>query len=277
MMRDAMPRRFPLQRLCAAAILSAILATSCAAAEAVVDLPTRAGIATRILIDRPGAPVASVILLAGGAGRLDLGRDGTIGRGRGNQLVRTRAAYAAAGFVTATPDIAEDFKRGDDVDPAYRWSAAHATDLGVLVRHLRAIKAPVFVVGTSRGALSVAALVAREQGAARPDAFVITSGLLMDRGRNVPSVQTHIPTIASTPLSGLLVGHRQDACRFTPAADMPRFKSLLAASPLVDVVYLDGGGPPRGEPCEARHFHGFEGIDGEVVAVVTSWLKQRIR
>lgn len=273
----APPRPSSLRRVLAASILSAALVTSCAAAEAVIDLPTRAGVATRVLIDRPAAPVASVILLAGGAGRLDLGSDGTIGRGRGNQLVRTRAGYAAAGFVTATPDIAEAFKRGDDVEAGYRWSAEHAADLGALVRHLRAIKAPVFVVGTSRGALSVAALVAREQGPARPDAFVITAGLLMDRGRNVPSVQTHIPTMAATPLPGLLVGHRQDACRSTPAADMPRFKSLLASSPLVDIVYLDGGGPPRGDACEARHFHGFEGIDDEVVAVVTAWLKQRIR
>ena len=156
--------------------------------DEVVDLPTRPGQSMRLLLLKPAAKAeASVILLAGGHGNLQLGKNGSIGWGKGNQLVRTRAAYAKAGFLTAVPDIAPDLKRGEGGVPRYRWSEAYARDIGVLVKHLRGLSAPVYLVGTSRAALSVAKAATQLTGEEKPDAIVITSGLLTHVDDTQPS------------------------------------------------------------------------------------------
>src|SRR5262249_36827822 len=55
--------------------------------------------------ERPrGNPVGSIILTAGGDGSLGITANGDITRLRGNQLIRTRERYAAAGFATLSLD-----------------------------------------------------------------------------------------------------------------------------------------------------------------------------
>lgn len=140
------------------------------AAETAVDVPTRPGVSVRVLVDKPaGPPAGAVVLIAGGHGNLALGPDGSIGWGRGNQVVRSRAAYVKAGFVTLVPDVAPDLKDGAAVKPGYGWSRPHADDLGALVAYARGLAQPVHLVGTSRGALSVAAAAAvHTKGPQRP-------------------------------------------------------------------------------------------------------------
>src|SRR5262245_32079603 len=138
--------------------------------EEVVEIATRNQQARALLL-KPERPTGSVILLAGGHGNLGLGRDGRLGWGAGNQLVRTRADYSKAGFATLVPDIAPDLKRGSGGVPRYRWSADYARDIGAWVAHMRSIAGPVTLIGTSRAALSVAAAAARlSAGVKRPDA-----------------------------------------------------------------------------------------------------------
>ena len=95
------------------AVLLALLLTATTlpawAAESVLTLTPRPGVTLRVLVDRPAAPVGSVVLMAGGDGVLDLDAQGNIGSGlRGNHLVRTRAAYVAAGYAVFVPDVASD-------------------------------------------------------------------------------------------------------------------------------------------------------------------------
>lgn len=260
----------------AAALLAAELAAAPPASaqkQEVIEVPTRPGQRVRALLLKPAKPVGSVILLAGGHGNLSLGADGTIGWGKGNQLVRTRADYAKAGFVTLVPDIAQDHKRGSGGVPRYRWSPTLATDIGFLVKHLRGVAAPVYLVGTSRAALSVGAAATRLTGPERPDAIVITSGMLMAVADNQPSVQRNVPNLGRITQPTLLVHHEKDSCRMTPASSAARFKPLLTGAKRVDIKVLTGGSAGHGDPCEARSHHGFEGQDGEVVAEVTGWLK----
>ncbi|HEX5518543.1 MAG TPA: hypothetical protein VFX32_13135 [Pseudolabrys sp.] len=53
---------------------------------------------------RPSAPRASVILMPGGDGYIAAGPGGTIGKLKGNQLVRTRNAYLARGLAVLVVD-----------------------------------------------------------------------------------------------------------------------------------------------------------------------------
>lgn len=252
----------------------AAFATPAAALEVVVDIPTR-GTVMHVLVDAPDDAKGAVVLLAGGAGRLDIRETGRIGSLGGNQLVRTRAAYAKAGFIAATPDLAEDLKERDGgVRSGYRWGAEQAGDLGRLVEYLRRQAPKVYLVGTSRAALSVANAAARLQGAQKPDAIVITSGMLMQTDARQPSVQRMVKPIEAITMPVLLVAHENDACPYTPASANAAFKPLLTHAASVDLVMLKGGVPDRkGEECEAAGHHGFAGLDQIVVDTITDWLR----
>lgn len=256
-----------------AAALAFLVPTAAVANEQVVEIATRPGQRVRALVLDPDKPAGSVILLAGGHGNLALTQDGRIGWGRANQLVRTRADYARNGFLTLVPDIAPDLKRGAGVKQRYRFSAEHAADIGALVAHLRAIAPPVYLVGTSRAALSVANAAVRLAGSKRPDAIVMTSGMLMPVDAYQPSVAATIGGLARMTQPVLLVFHADDACAYTRASSARAFKALLTRTTKVDIALLRGGPAGSGEPCEAFGHHGFFGQDAEVVTTVTNWLK----
>lgn len=266
-------------RLCLplAALIAGLFANPLAAlaqAQQVVEIPTRPGQTVRALLLKPSdAPAGSVILLAGGHGNLAIGKDGRIGWGSGNQVVRTRAGYAKAGFVTLVPDIARDLKRGSSGVPRYRWSEAYARDIGALVVHLRKIAEPVYLIGTSRASLSVANAAARLSGPEDPDAIVITSGMLMHRDDKQPSVERTVGGLGRITQPTFIVFHAKDGCSYTPASSAKSFQALLTKAKKVDVRIIEGGSAGRGDPCKAHTHHGFEGQDGEVVRIVTDWLR----
>ena len=247
-------------------------ASAATANEQVVEIASR-GQKIRSLLLKPQNPVGSVILLAGGHGNLNISASGAIGWGKNNQVVRTRAAYAAAGYVTLVPDIAPDMKRGDKVVPKYRWSQQHARDIGAAIAYMRTLAKPVYLVATSRGALSAFNAVTREKGDKLPDAIAVTSGMLMDFGGKQPSVQRNVDGIGALKLPVYLVYHQNDGCDYTPSSSAAKFKPLLKSAPRVDIEILKGGSAGSGDPCQANSPHGFIGMDDVVVKTVTGWLK----
>jgi len=241
--------------------------------EQVITLETRPGQSIRVLVLRPAAPpIGSVVLIAGGHGNLAIADDGRLGWGAGNNLVRTRGLYAEAGFVTAVPDIAPEFKRAGGVEEGYRSSEGHARDLGALIAHLRADTPAVWLIGTSRGAISVANAAARLTGPGRPDGIVISSGVLMSHRGNDASAHSSVRGLDRIAVPTLLIAHELDQCRVTPASDAEAFRRLLKRAPRVDVKFVSGG-ISQGDPCEAFAYHGFNGIEREVVDLTTAWLK----
>ncbi len=273
-MRDQIRRGSRKQFLAVPVVLLTIVSLAAAQEERVVDVPTRPGQTVRALQIMPEQPVGSVVLLAGGHGNLSIAPDGAIGWGASNQLVRTRASYANAGFVTLVPDIAPDLKRGFDVKPRYRFSEEHARDIGALVEYLRGISPPVYLVGTSRAALSVANAAVLLNAEQRPEAIVITSGMLMDVAEHQPSVERTVGHLERITQPTLLVFHADDDCAFTQPTSADAFKRLLTRAAKVDVVVLQGGSAGSGDQCDAQAHHGFLGQDDEVVQRVTSWLKE---
>jgi dienelactone hydrolase len=255
-------------------VLAGALLAACAPTptEQVVEIATR-GQKVRALLIRPENPIGGVVLLAGGHGKLALGEDGKIGWGAGNQLVRTRADYAKRGFVVLVPDIAPDLKTVDGVKPRYRWSPELAEDIGAYVRHVRGMVSPVHLVGTSRAALSVAKAATVLSGSARPDALVITAGMLVHISSEQPSVERNVGSLERITQPVLILYHEQDACTYTPASSAHRAKSLLTGAARVDIRIMQGGDAGSGNPCEAKSHHGFLGQDQEVVSLVSDWLK----
>jgi hypothetical protein len=199
---------------------------------------------SRAVLIKQGAPRASVILLPGGDGAIRAGDNGDIHGLQGNQLVRTRHAYAARGLAVLVADA--------------------GTDLKSAVDYMAAIKRPVIVVGTSRGTLRAAEGIAR---GARPDALVLTSGFLSADSGSGSNVMSILGSPAALPRT-LVIHHRQDSCRATLPAGVDPFIKWSAGR--ARVSWLTGG-VEEGDPCQARGHHGFNGLDGQVVALAAGF------
>jgi len=254
-----------------ALVFAGVASAATAQTEKVVEIQSR-GAVVRALLTVPANPVASVVLLAGGHGILAISPDGKIGWGAGNQLVRTRAAYAKAGFATIVPDAASDMGTPKAPKNGFRWSAEHGRDIAAVVAYMRTIKQPVALVGTSRAAVATGASLAHVTGPGRPDMVALTAPMLMTHGSQPSFQQAMGNNPAKAQLPFLVVGHRKDTCAYTLPASIDAFRQWHGGK--LDVVMLDGP-DGRGDPCEAQAAHGFAGIDGEVVSTVSAWVKAR--
>ncbi len=232
-------RRRQKRVLCSLAAVFVLSAGGIARADETVSI----GGSQAVLL-RPAAPTASVILMPGGDGGIAAGPGGTIGQLKGNQLVRTRAAYMAHGLAVLVVDA--------DVN------------LAAAVDYMAKIKRPVTVVGTSRGTQRAAQGIAR---GARPDALVLTSGFLTNESGGRQNVASILGSPAKLPRT-LVIHHRRDGCRFTQPAGVEPF--IRWSGGKARVVWLDGGAND-GDPCQAKGYHGFSGLDGRVVALVAGF------
>ena len=188
------------------------------------------------VLERPkGKPRGSIILMGGGDGYLGITGSGEITSLRGNSLIRTHRAFANAGFAALALDA--------------------GTSPAAAVEAMRKIARPVVVVGTSRAATRIHRALS-----ANPDGIVITSGMLDHFQSNVGSPDALPPT--------LIVHHRRDSCRVTLPSLVEPFQAWGGAK--VRVVWLDGG-RDEGDPCLARGYHGFTGIEGQMIGAITGF------
>jgi hypothetical protein len=128
-------------------------------------------------------------------------------------------------------------------------------------------KVPVWLVGTSRGTQSAAYVATELVGSDGPDGLVLSSTILSDRkGRPVPAMpldRLRIPV--------LVVHHEQDGCSHCSFSDVPSLMSRLSNVPKKQLLSFKGG-KNRGDPCEAFAYHGFNGLEREVVAQSAAWI-----
>lgn len=226
-----------------------------------------AGLAQRVLYLTPPAPRGTLVMLPGGTGRTGLADDGAVAHGN-NFLVRSRARFAAAGYAVVIPDAAGGRSlRGRRSTPAY------AAVVAALVAFARArAERPVFLIGTSQGAIAAA------NGAARLAPGEIAGLVLMEAvSRRGGSGETVFDTdLKAVAVPVLVVANTDDACLVAPPQDAARIAAALAGAPAVAVASVSGG-VRRGPDCGARSPHGYFGIEAAVVGVVASWLDARTR
>ena len=228
----------PIKRLAVAAVFAA-LAVQAARADETVNVG-----GSRAVLIKPAAPRASVILMPGGDGAIRAGDNGDIHGLMGNQLVRTRKAYAARGLAVLVADA--------------------GTDLSSAVEYMAAIKRPVTVIATSRGTLRATQGIAR---GARPNALVLTSGFLSPESGGGENIEQILGSPAALPRT-LVIHHRQDGCKFTLPAGVDPFIKWSAGRARASWL---SGGADEGNPCEAAAHHGFNGLDGQVVGLAAGF------
>jgi len=231
-----------------------------------VDIPSRPGVTQRILYLKPDQPRSAVVLFAGGDGGIGIGQDGSLRKG-GNFLVRSRKLFADRGAAVAVVDAPSDRQSYPFLD-GFRQTDKHAADIQAVVDWLRRdIGRPVWLVGTSRGTISVAYLATVLQSSSGPDGIVLTSTVLDDRReRAVPEMplnRIRVPV--------LVVHHENDGCKVCLYADMPRLMKRLAPLARKELITFQGG-RDEGNPCQARAYHGFNGIESDVVGRIVAWI-----
>ena len=253
------------QLLCAAALALAG-ATALAQTPLVVDLPTRAQVTQRYVWLAPDAFDATVVLLIGGNGLLNISDAGLLGAGGGNFLARSRGHFLAQGLAVALVDAPSDRQSAPYLS-GFRQSPEHAADLIAVMADIRQRSGkPVVLVGTSRGTQSAAAVSIASVEAGGPDALVLTSSILYDgKSRALPHME-----MQRLRLPVLVVHHALDACRLCQFSDLPLLTARLQA-PFTLLSYQDG--EARGDPCEAFSHHGFNGIEALVVQDIAAWIR----
>ncbi|MDB5366457.1 MAG: uncharacterized protein JWM77_2384 [Rhodospirillales bacterium] len=255
-------------------ILAALAAGPAMAAESVATIATRPGVTVRaIVVESEGPPVATLVLFAGGDGRIQIPDDGVTESwriDRGNFLVRTRRMFAATGFLVIVPDVASDRSGLTGA----RISDAHVADMHALIAfaRTRAPKAPVWLVGTSMGTVSAA------HGAASLDSeiagLVLTSPVTDDTaGRRASDEKVLQARLGAIAVPTLVLSHRDDACHVSPPAGARALQGLLVAAKPVAVETIEGGLPPQSQPCEAMSAHGYFGVEREAVDTITKFVR----
>jgi dienelactone hydrolase len=235
--------------------------------QKVVDIPTRQGISQRMVVLTPQEPRAAVILFAGGHGGLQILPNGSFKWGEGNFLVRTRQLFAEQGLLVAVVDAPSDRQRPPYLS-GFRQRPEHAEDIKAVIAWLREqAKVPVWLVGTSRGTQSAAYIATELNGPEGPDGLVLTSTILTDdKGRPVPNMP-----LGKLRIPILVVHHEQDGCSHCPFKDVPSLMETLGSAPRKQLLAFKGG-ENRGDPCEAYAYHGFNGLEREVVAQIATWV-----
>jgi hypothetical protein len=237
------------------------------AQEQLVKLPTRPGVEQPFWVDEPaGAPVASVILFAGGEGYLGSARGPTLNNQ--NFLVRTRGKFAAQGFLVAIPDVPSDHPSGLG---EFRSSSEHATDIAAVIAYMRKkAPVPVWLVGTSRGTISAANAAARLKTGG-PDGLVLTSSIVAPSRRESAIIGT--VDVASITVPTLFLHNREDGCSVSNFGGVTGLMNAFTQVPKRDLIVVEGGSPPQSDPCEALSRHGYLGIEDQVVTAIAHWIK----
>lgn len=239
-------------------------------AQEIVTLQTRGGVTQSYLLVKPAAaaPQAVAVLFPGAAGILELRLEADrIAFRPNNFLVRSRDEFVRHGIAAAIVDAPSDQPQG--MDDYFRLGKAHATDIAAVISDLkkRVGDIPVFLVGTSRGTISAAAL-GRTYGdsVAR---VVLTATLFLATGGRMPNPGLSSFDFATIRSPLLFVHHADDECRYTP------YRSAKNQASRFPLITINGGEPARSQPCEALSAHGFLGKEPETVEAIVKWMLKK--
>lgn len=252
-------------RLILSLIILLFAVPSFAESDRIVTIDTRPGVTVSFYnMKREGAK-AFVVLLPGGSGDIDI-KDG-IPTSK-NFLVRSREYFATNGFNVAVVGKPSD---KDDLDGSFRISPDHVEDLKRIVAFLKKdAGVPVWIVGTSMGTISATA-VATAVNIEELGGIVLTSSVTSRRIGAVP-----LQILESIRVPVLVVHHKFDECWVCVPSEVSQIIRGLKNAPIKKEVYVKGGASPVGNPCQALHWHGFIGMEKEVVDLISNWIKNPV-
>ena len=249
-------------RIILSILILVLAAPAFAENDRLVKIDTRPGVTVSFYYMKRDGAKASVILLTGGGGGIGM-KNGI--PTSNNFLVRSRDIFAANGFNVAVVGKPSD---KDELDGAFRISPEHIEDIRRVVAYLKKdAGVPAWLVGTSMGTISataVATVVSNEE----LSGIVLTSSVTNKKIGAVPEQK-----LEAVRLPVLIVHHEFDECKICDPRETTQIIRGLKNAPIKKAVYVKGGANPKGNPCEALHWHGFSGMEKEVVDLISAWIK----
>jgi hypothetical protein len=235
----------------------------------VVSISTRPGIKVAYLLGRPASSDDKVIFLIfnGGDGSAPFE---TLEHGKINLSVNflTRSAPLFIKSGASVAIVAPPSDRTHGMGCGFRSSDEHLQDGKKVIESLieRGFK-EIFLAGHSNGTLS-AVWAGSKIGDEHIKGVVLASAVGGVGGRFTDAcyVGFHISKVGYPVL---MVHHKDDACGVTPFADAIKLKNNITTK--ATLVEVRGGSNPKGDTCRNGHYHGFIGMEEEVVNVILDW------
>ena len=239
----------------------------------VVSISTRPGIKVAYLLGQPASSDDKVIFLIfnGGDGSAPFE---TLEQGKINLSVNflTRSAPLFIKSGASVAIVVPPSDRTHGMGCGFRSSDEHLQDTKKVIESLveRGFK-EIFLAGHSNGTLS-AAWAGSKISDEHIKGVVLASAVGAMGGRLTDAcyVGFHISKVRYPVL---MVHHKDDACPATPFTDAIKLKSSITTK--ATLVEVHGGGNPKGDPCRNGHYHGFIGMDEEVVKLILDWSKNK--
>lgn len=255
-------------RLVASCLIAVSWATTLSAVEGrMVSVPSREGVVVPVFwVPQASAP-ATMVLLSGGAGTIGK-LNGAGWPSSGNFLIRSGKRFAAHGFNLAMVAKPSDV---EGLDPHLRVSDRHLEDMRKVLHYLKQQSdVPIWLVATSQSTISAAAVAIAEHESGLVAGVVLTSSITSYK---IPNA---VPKLALDRIKGpvLIMHHENDACFACRAYEASHIYDGLRNASVRKLLLVNGGSEPLGDPCEARHHHGFIGMEQEVVDTIAAWIRK---
>lgn len=241
-------------------ILIVALLTQANAIAQMIEVPSRPGDApTKTLLVPASNAKATVLLFPGGGGVLNLQPDGTTASQ--HTFVRSKDLWQQYGINAVLVDSHEELGNTKSHSRRSRDHQARIADVAAFYKNK--FQHPVWLFGHSMGTTSVTAYASEQKG--KPAGF---DGVIVAGTNNTASLDSDVtlPTLA--------IHHKLDGCRFDPVSNSESIVRSRQKTVRTRLVLLDGG-TNAGEPCGALSFHGFLGIEKELVGAAANFILDR--
>lgn len=250
-------------------LLSGVLNNNVFALTDIINLDTRSGVTQQILIEQPNNPIANLILFAGGKGKIGLD-NGKYKKNR-NFLVRSRWLFTDRGFVTVLIDTPSDKKGRLGMLKGFRNSQEHVQDVRLVIDYIKSLNSkPIWLVGTSRGTESAAYISIHLND--EIDGVVLTSSVSKTNNKGTSIIDLDLNRI-TVPV--LAIHHKKDGCKTTKPRIIKDIKRKTYNSSKTKIkLFSDGIEPISKNPCQAMTYHGYLGIESEVISYISEFIKR---
>lgn len=250
-------------------LLAALCGAACAQSEEVLTVKRDGYTISALAMHAAGATTfrQGIALFPGHPGimKIESEADGTPRFGlKGNFLVRTRRFWVDDDTVVLSVDAPSDEWNG--FSQRFRETPRYGADIAALLGAAAqkfGVQEWTFV-GTSEG--SVSAFHAARMNPALARRLILTSSVF-ESSRNGPGLSS--VKLDALPAATLWVHHADDGCWATPYGDAQAF-AKRSGKPLVTV---HGGGPGKGDACQAFRAHGYVGVERQTVEAMRGWVR----
>ena len=235
----------------------------------IVTLDTRQNITQQILIEQPNNSKANLILFAGGKGKIKLDSGGY--KNNNNFLVRSRQLFIDRGFATILIDAPSDKQGKLGMLKGFRNSQKHVQDIEAVIEYIRTLNnKPIWLVATSRGTESAAYAAIHLND--KIDGVVLTSSISRTDNKGTSVTDLALDKI-TVPV--LAIHHKEDKCKATIPKVIKSIKSKAYNSSRVETKLFSGGDEPISKnPCQARTYHGYLGIEKKVIESIARFIDE---